>query len=279
MKSIKLAGYTFRFVELDDSMGIKVGADYSYRVEYYTASTVQEPAIATLEEVVEIIDGGTHPSKGYYEDIPSVDCSHVRQEWTPASLCIPVRIRRWRDQNGLVTSPLDEEARLEARRIYLSNGEVEVDMTHLVVEPPTTTEHYEWREEEAASYYHHLIEREVLPDYLRWVEEKADKKRKEEEKAQAEEAYLASPEHAKQMADYQPVIDFLNKKSFDIRKVGENEALRSLLKSETAASAVYRWGEYYLAVDGSPKCQLKYLMQTLEQLGYRAKAKPVLRKK
>jgi hypothetical protein len=75
MKSIKLAGYTFRFVELDDSMGIKVGADYSYRVEYYTASTVQEPAIATLEEVVEIIDGGTHPSKGYYEDIPSVDCS------------------------------------------------------------------------------------------------------------------------------------------------------------------------------------------------------------
>jgi hypothetical protein len=279
MKSIKLAGYTFRFVELDDSMGIKVGADYSYRVEYYTASTVQEPAIATLEEVVEIIDGGTHPSKGYYEDIPSVDCSHVRQEWTPASLCIPVRIRRWRDQNGLVTSPLDEAARLEARRIYLSNGEVEVDMTHLVVEPPTTTEHYEWREEEAASYYRHLIEREVLPDYLRWVEEKTYKKQKEEDKAQAEEAYLASSEHAKQMADYQPVIDFLNKKSFDIRKVGENEALRSLLKSKTAASAVYRWGEYYLAVDGSPKCQLKYLMQTLEQLGYRAKAKPVLRKK
>jgi hypothetical protein len=156
---------------------------------------------------------------------------------------------------------------------------VEVDMTHLVVEPPTTTEHYEWREEEAASYYRHLIEREVLPDYLRWVEEKTYKKQKEEDKAQAEEAYLASSEHAKQMADYQPVIDFLNKKSFDIRKVGENEALRSLLKSETAASAVYRWGEYYLAVDGSPKCQLKYLMQTLEQLGYRAKAKPVLRKK
>jgi hypothetical protein len=279
MKSIKLAGYTFRFVELDDSMGIKVGADYSYRVEYYTASAYQESAIATLEEVVEIIDGGAHPSKGYYEDIPSVDCSHVRQEWTPASLCIPVRIRRWRDQNGLVTSPLDEAARLEARRIYLSNGEVEVDMTHLVVEPPTTTEHYEWREEEAASYYRHLIEREVLPDYLRWVEEKTYKKQKEEDKAQAEEAYLASSEHAKQMADYQPVIDFLNKKSFDIRKVGENEALRSLLKSETAASAVYRWGEYYLAVDGSPKCQLKYLMQTLEQLGYRAKAKPVLRKK
>jgi hypothetical protein len=81
------------------------------------------------------------------------------------------------------------------------------------------------------------------------------------------------------MAGYQPVIDFLNKKSFDLKKIGENEALRSLLKSETAASAVYRWGEYYLAVDGSPKCQLKYLMQTLEQLGYRAKAKPVLRKK
>ena len=279
IKPIEVVGYTFRFVELDDSMGIKVGADYSYRVEYYTASTVQEPAIATLEEVVEIIDGGAHPSKGYYEDIPSVDCSHVRQEWTPASLRIPVRIRRWRDQNGLITSPLDEAARLEARRIYLSNGEVEVDMTHLVVEPPTTTEHYEWREEEAASYYRHLIEREVLPDYLRWVEEKTYKKQKEEDKAQAEEAYLASSEHAKQMADYQPVIDFLNKKSFDIRKVGENEALRSLLKSETAASAVYRWGEYYLAVDGSPKCQLKYLMQTLEQLGYRAKAKPVLRKK
>ena len=279
MKSIKLAGYTFHLVELDESMSIEVGADYSYRVEYYTASARQKPAIATLEEVVEVIDGGAHPSKGYYEDIPSVDCSHTRQEWTPGLLRIPVRVHRWRDQNGLITSPLDEAARLEARRIYLSNGEVEVDMTHLVVEPPTTTEHYEWREEEAASYYRHLIEREVLPDYLRWVEEKAEKKRKEEEKTQAEEAYLASPEHAKQMAGYQPVIDFLNKKSFDIRKVGENEALRSLLKSGTVASAVYRWGEYYLAVDGSPKCQLKYLMQLIEQLGYRAKAKPVLRKK
>jgi hypothetical protein len=279
IKPIEVVGVEFDFVELDESMAIKVGADYSYRVEYYTASAYQESAIATLEEVVEIIDGGAHPSKGYYEDIPSVDCSHVRQEWTPASLCIPVRIRRWRDQNGLVTSPLDEAARLEARRIYLSNGEVEVDMTHLVVEPPTTTEHYEWCEEEAASYYRHLIEREVLPDYLRWVEEKAEKKRKEEEKAQAEEAYLASSEHVKQMASYQPVIDFLNKKSFDLKKVEENAALRSLLKSGTAASAVYRWGEYYLAVDGSPKCQLKYLMQTLEQLGYRAKAKPVLRKK
>ena len=278
MKSIKLAGYTFHLVELDESMSIEVGADYSYRVEYYTASTVQEPAIATLEEVVEIIDGGTHPSKGYYEDIPSVDCSHTRQEWTPVLLRIPVRVRRWRDQNGLVTSPLDEAARLEARHIYLSNGEVEVDMTHLVVEPSTTTEHYEWREEEAAAYYRDLIEREVLPDYLRWVEEKTYKKRKEEEKAQAEEAYLASPEHAKQMAVYQPVIDFLNKKSFDIKKVGENEALRSLLKSGVA-SVVYRWGEYYLAVDGRPKCQLKYLMQLIERLGYRAKAKPVLRKK
>lgn len=81
------------------------------------------------------------------------------------------------------------------------------------------------------------------------------------------------------MAGYQPIIDFLNKKSFDLKKVGENEAFRSLLKSGTVASIVYRWGEYYLAVDGSPKCQLKYLMQTLEQLGYRAKAKPVLRKK
>ncbi len=80
------------------------------------------------------------------------------------------------------------------------------------------------------------------------------------------------------MASYQPVIDFLNKKSFDLKKVGENEALRSLLKSGVA-SVVYRWGEYYLAVDGNPKCQLKYLMQTLEQLGYRVKAKPVLRKK
>jgi hypothetical protein len=279
MKSIKLAGYTFHLVELDESMAIKVGADYSYRVEYYTASTVQEPAIATLEEVVEIIDGGTHPSKGYYEDIPSVDCSHVRQEWTPASLRIPVRIRRWRDQNGLVTSPLDEATRLEARRLYLPVGEVEVDMTHLVVEPSTTTEHYEWREEEAAAYYRDIIKREVLPDYLRWVEEKVDKKRKEEEKAQAEEAYLASLEHAKQMAGYQPVIDFLNKKSFDLKKVGENEALRSLLKSGTTASVVYRWGEYYLAVDGNPKYQLKYLMQLIEQLGYRAKAKPVLRKK
>lgn len=278
MKSIKLAGYTFRFVELDESMVIKVGADYSYRVEYYTASTVQEPAIATLEEVVEIIDGGAHPSKGYYEDIPSVDCSYTRQEWTPELLCIPVRVRRWRDQNGLVTSPLDEAARLEARHIYLSNGEVEVDMTHLVVEPPTTTEHYEWCEEEAAAYYHNLIEREVLPDYLRWVEEKADKKQKKEEKAQAEEAYLASPEHTKQMADYQPVIDFLNKKSFDIKKIGENETLRSLLKSGVA-SVVYRWGEYYLAVDGSPKCQLKNLMQLIERLGYRAKTKPVLRKR
>lgn len=279
MKSIKLAGYTFGFVELDESMAIKVGADYSYRVEYYTASACQEPAIATLEEVVEIINGGTHPSKGYYEDIPSVDCSYTRQEWTPELLRIPVRVRRWRDQNGLVTSPLDEAARLEARRIYLSNGEVEVDMTHLVVEPPTTTEHYEWREEEAAAHYRDLIEREVLPDYLRWVEEKAEKKRKEEEKAQAEEAYLASPEHAKQMAGYQPVIDFLNKKSFDLKKVGENEALRSLLKSGTVASVVYRWGEYYLAVDGNPKCQFKYLMQLIEQLGYRAKAKPVLRNK
>ena len=279
MKSIKLAGYTFGFVELDESMAIKVGADYSYRVEYYTASACQEPAIATLEEIVEIIDGGTHPSKGYYEDIPSVDCSHTRQEWTPGLLRIPVRVHRWRDQNGLVTSPLDEAARLEARRIYLSNGEVEVDMTHLVVEPPTTTEHYEWREEEAAAHYRDLIEREVLPDYLRWVEEKAEKKRKEEEKAQAEEAYLASPEHAKQMAGYQPVIDFLNKKSFDLKKVGENEALRSLLKSGTVASVVYRWGEYYLAGDGNPKCQFKYLMQLIEQLGYRAKAKPVLRNK
>jgi hypothetical protein len=281
MKSIKLAGYTFRFVELDDSMGIKVGADYSYRVEYYTASTVQEPAIVTLEEVVEIIDGGAHPLEGYYEDIPSVDCSHTHQEWTPLSLRIPVRVRRWRDQNGLVTSPLDEAARLEARRIYLSNGEVEVDMTHLVVEPSTTTEHYEWREEEAVAYYHNLIEREVLPDYLRWVEEKAQAETQTEAQAeaQAEEAYLASPEHAKQMASYQPVIDFLNKKSFDLKKVGENEALRSLLKSGTTASVVYRWGKYYLAVDGNPKYQLKYLMQLIEQLGYRAKAKPVLRKK
>jgi hypothetical protein len=279
MKSIKLAGYTFRFVKLDESIGIKVGADYLYRVEYYTASACQERAIATLEEVVEIIDGGTHPSKGYSEDIPSVDCSYTRQKWTPALLRIPVRVRRWRDQNGLVTSPLDEAARLEARCIYLSNGEVEVDMTHLVVECPTTTEHYEWREEEAAAYYRDIIEREVIPDYLRWVEEKTDKKQKEEDKAQAEEAYLASPEHAKQMAGYQPVIDFLNKKSFDLKKIGENEALRSLLKSGAVASAVYRWGEYYLAVDGNPKCQLKYLMQLIERLGYRAKAKPVLRKK
>lgn len=193
---------------------------------------------------MEIINGGTHPSKGYYEDIPSVDCSHTRQEWTPGLLRIPVRVRRWRDQNGFVSSPLDEPLHLEARRIYLSNGEVEVDITHLVVEPPTTTEHYEWREEEA----------------------------------QAEEAYLASPEHAKQIAGYQPVIDFLNKKSFDLKKVGENAALRSLLKSGVA-SVVYRWGEYYLAVDSSPKCQLKNLMQLIEQLGYRAKAKPVLRKK
>lgn len=278
MKSIKVAGIEFHFVE-DEFMTIKVGTAYFYRVEYYTAPALQEPAILTLEEVVEVIDGGTHPSKGYYEDIPSVDCSYVSQKWTPVSLRIPVRVRRWRDQNGLVTSPLDEAACLEARRIYLSNGEVEVDMTHLVVEPPTTTEHYEWREEEAAAYYRALIEREVLPDYLSWVEEKAEQKQKEEEKAQAEEAYLASPEHAKQMAGYQPVIDFLNKKSFDLKKVGENEALRSLLKSGAVASAVYRWGEYYLAVDGNPKCQLKYLMQLIEQLGYRAKAKPVLRKK
>ncbi|AGR48632.1 hypothetical protein AVV41_gp067 [Microcystis phage MaMV-DC] len=277
IKPIKVANVEFHFVELDEFMSIEVG-DYFYRVEYYTAPAVQEPTIATLEEVVEIINGGTHPSKGYYEDIPSVDCSHTRQEWTPGLLRIPVRVRRWRDQNGFVSSPLDEAARLEARRIYLSNGEVEVDMTHLVVEPPTTTEHYEWREEEATAYYRDLIEREVLPDYLRWVEEKAEKKRKEEEKAQAEEAYLASPEHAKQMADYQPVIDFLNKKSFDLKKVGENEALRSLLKSGVA-SVVYRWGEYYLAVDSSPKCQLKNLMQLIERLGYRAKAKPVLRKK